>query len=150
MTLEEAILMALEYEKKVRDAYVQAAEKASDKVGQKVFETLGKEEQGHIDYLESKLREWQETGHVTPEQLETIVPSQKVIEEGISRLREPLDKPDLGSERQMLSQALELETETGNFYRQMVDELGDEGALFSRFLEIEDGHRVSSTSGKGD
>ena len=42
----------------------------------------------------------------------------------------------------MLAKALKMEQETSDFYRQMVSEMGDEGILFERFLEIEDGHQA--------
>jgi hypothetical protein len=41
-----------------------------------------------------------------------------------------------------LSKALQLETETSNFYRKMVEEMGSDGELFERFLEIEKGHQA--------
>jgi rubrerythrin len=140
MTLEEAILMALEYEKKVRDAYVQAAEKAGDQIGRKVFETLGKEEQGHIDYLQSRLDEWKKTGKVQAEDLGTVVPPQHVIDAGVSKLDQQMSRADRGSEVESLSKALQLEKETSNFYQNMVNELQEEGEVFARFMEIERGH----------
>ena len=142
MTLEKAIKTALEYENKVRDTYLEAARDATDAVAKRVFKVLGDEEQGHVDYLNSKLEEWRKTGKVTPERLGTVVPSQEAIEEGVAKLDGHMNKADLGSEMFVLSKALQLEVETGNFYREMVDTLGEEGELFSRFLEIEDGHRA--------
>ena len=140
MTLEEAITTALEYETRVRDAYRTAADQAGDKVGKKVFGLLGDEEQGHVDYLQSRLEEWQKTGKVTPGELETVGPSRQLIEEGMSKLDQHRDKPDRGREAELLSKALQLEKETSEFYRKMFSELGEEGALFGRFLEIEEGH----------
>ena len=142
MTLEEAIKMALEYENKVRDAYFEAARLATDALGKRVFQVLGDEEQGHVDYLNSRLEEWQATGQVTVERLETAVPRPNVVESGVARLDRHMQKVDRGSELAMLSKALQLEVETGDFYRRMVEELGEEGKLFARFLEIEDGHRA--------
>ena len=142
MTLEEAIKMALEYENKVRDTYFEAARQATDALGRRVFQVLGDEEQGHIDYLNSRLEEWQTTGQVTAERLDTVVPSPNVIESGVARLDSHMQKVDRGSELAMLSKALQLEVETGDFYRRMVEQLGEEGKLFARFLEIEDGHRA--------
>jgi len=55
MTLEKAIKTALEYENKVCDTYVEFADKVTDPEGKRVFEVLGREEQEHIDYLESRL-----------------------------------------------------------------------------------------------
>jgi rubrerythrin len=140
MTLEDAITLALEYEAKVRDAYVQAAEAAKDDVGRRVFRVLGEEEQGHIDYLRSRLEEWKKTGAVTEEKLESVVPPRHVIDAGVKKLDEQLSKPDRGTEIEMFGKALQMEQETSNFYRKMVDELGEEGKVFERFLEIEEGH----------
>lgn len=140
MTLEEAILMALAYETKVRDAYMDAAEKAGDKVGRKVFETLGNEEQGHIDYLQSRLDEWKATGKIRAEELATVIPPGHVIEAGVSKLDRQMSKADRGSEVESLSKALQLEKETSEFYQNMVNELKEEGEVFARFMEIERGH----------
>ena len=142
MTLEEAIKMALEYETKVRDAYVDAADKAKDDTGKRIFKVLGEEEQGHIDFLESKLTEWQKTGKVVPEKLKTVVPSREKLESGVKKLDDRISKDDFGSEMEMLRKALDLEIETSNFYRRMVDEMGDEGEMFAHFLKIEEGHQA--------
>ena len=142
MTLEEALKTALEYENKVRDAYTAAAESASDDVGKRVFNVLGLEEQGHIDYLESKLQELKDTGKVTAEKLDTVVPPRHVIDEGVSKLDTHLSKPDHGTEMELLSKALQLEIDTSNFYKKMAEEMGDEGEVFARFLEIEEGHQA--------
>ena len=40
----------------------------------------------------------------------------------------------------MLKKALALEQETSAFYGSLVDELGEDGKLFARFMEIEEGH----------
>lgn len=142
MEIEKAVKTAIDYEVKVRDAYYNAAERSKDETGRKIFRVLGDEEQGHVDYLNSKLNEWQKTGKASPEKLETIVPSLKTIQEGVRKLDHHLSKPDSGTEKELLSKALQLETETSNFYQKMVDEMGPEGGLFKRFLEIEKGHQA--------
>ncbi len=140
MTLEEAIKMAIDYEIKVRDSYLNSIDDIADETGQRVFKVLGEEEQGHVDYLEDRLKEWQSNGKVSAGKLETVVPPQDVIDKGIQRLDDHLDERDYGTEREMLRKAIALERETSDFYHKMVDELGADGELFSRFLEIEDGH----------
>jgi rubrerythrin len=140
MTIEEAIKMALEYETRVRDSYVTAAANASSQVGKKVFTTLGEEEQGHIDYLECRLKELQDTGKINVEVVESIVPSAAQIEIGVQKLDEHLSKEDHGGEGEFLSKALQLEKETSDFYQRMVDELGADGEVFEQFLNIEKGH----------
>jgi len=142
MTLEEAITLAIEYETRVRDAYLEAVKGTDSEVGKRVFNVLGDEEQGHIDFLKSRLDEWKRTGKVTPETMSTVVPSQAVVEAGIKKLDQHMARKDYGVELQMLQKALDMEIETSNFYRKMVGEMGDDGALFARFLEIEEGHQA--------
>ncbi len=140
MTLEEAIKTAIEYEIKVRDAYLGNLNAIKDPTGRRVFLVLGNEEQGHVDYLEARLAEWKATGQVSAKELETVVPAGDVIEAGVRQLEEHLEKRDSGSEKQMLEKALAMEEETSKFYRRMVAELETGGELFRRFVEIEDGH----------
>ena len=75
MNLEEAIKTSIEYETKVRDVYNEAEQKAENATGKRVFNVLAKEEQHHLDYLKSRLDEWQSTGKVTIEELTTAIPS---------------------------------------------------------------------------
>jgi rubrerythrin len=142
MEVEKALKTAIEYEIKVRDAYYDAADKSKDDTGRKIFKVLGDEERGHVDYLNSKLSEWQKTGKALPEKLESVVPSPKAIQEGVQKLNHHLSRSDRGTEKELLSKALQLETETSNFYQRMVDEMGPDGDLFERFLEIEKGHQA--------
>jgi rubrerythrin len=142
MTLEEAIRTAIDYETRVRDTYLDSAEKAADEVGKRVFKVLSDEEQGHLDYLCYRLEEWKKSGKITPERITTIVPPMDVIEAGIRRLDSHLTGAPRGSEIDRLQEALQVEMETSAFYQRMVDEMGDEGKMFARFLEIERGHQA--------
>ena len=126
----------------MRDSYLEAAEKSTDETGKRIFKVLGEEEQGHVDYLKSKLDEWKKTGKITTDKLETIVPSKKAIDEGVKKLDTTMSRDDYGSEMEMLRKALQLETDTSNFYRKMVDELGEDGKMFEHFLKIEEGHKA--------
>jgi rubrerythrin len=141
--VEEAIKLAIEYETKVRDVYAEARKAATNEVGKRVFKFLAREEQGHLDYLHSKLEEWQNTGQVSAEGLETAVPSPEDIRSGVARLENRMAVADRGDEAKMLEKAYKVEVETGDFYKRMVEELGPEGqALFRRFVEIEEGHEA--------
>ena len=143
MTIEEAIKTAIEYEVKVEQNYRDAAEAVGDESGKRVFSTLADEEKGHIEYLNSRLTEWQKTGNVTVESLVTVVPSGDRIKAGVVRLKDTIGtKGNMGSvELEWLQRALSLEIETGAIYRRMVSELSNEGQqLFERFVEIEEGH----------
>lgn len=141
MNLEQAIKTAIEYEQRVRDSYRDALKKMKDDVGRKVFQVLADEEQGHVDYLDSRLGEWTRTGHITPAKLATAIPSPQQIAAGVKQLKQPLKRIDHSVELELLKKALEVETTTGNFYQQMVKELdGDGQQMFARFVEIEQGH----------
>ncbi|MCK4302402.1 MAG: hypothetical protein KAW91_06485 [candidate division Zixibacteria bacterium] len=142
MTLEEAIKTAIQYETRVRDAYLDSIDNIADETGRRVFEVLGNEEQGHIDHLASLLAQWKRSGKVSPSKLKSVVPAREMIEEGMKKLDEHLSTRDYGTEREMLKKALAMEQETASFYRRMVRELKEEGGLFARFLEIEEGHQA--------
>ena len=148
MNIDGAIQTAIEYETNVRNIYKDAEVKATDPVGKRVFNILVSEEQRHLDYLESRLLEWQTTGKVTVESLETAIPSQDVINAEVNKLKTKLepgktDRRYSDIELQMLKKALEVETETSEFYKKMVLELPEsDQQLFIRFVEIEEGHKA--------
>jgi rubrerythrin len=141
MTIEEAIKTAVAYEIRIRDIYRDATAAVDDEVGKHIFETLCNDEQHHIDYLQHKLKQLQDTGIIVPEKLDSAIPSQEVINREAEKVQSLVAKDFLGIKRQMLSKALKVEIETSDFYRQMVNELPVEGrTLFERFLEIENNH----------
>jgi rubrerythrin len=143
VTIEEAIKTGILFEKKVHATYLTAATRAEDPIAKKVFSTLADEEQGHVNYLESRLSEWQKDGRLSNEKLRTVLPAAERIKGGLKRLRSQVDrrKGSHAAELESLRQALAAEEETSGFYLQMVRDLPAEGQeLFARFLEIEDGH----------
>ena len=146
MTVEEAIQTALQFENRVRDVYQEAAARAVDAVAKKMLLVLVGEEQRHVDYLESRLTEWKRTGKVHAEALATDLPSARVIQEGVKKLRQRMQLP--ADERRVsietLTRALETEIEAGNFYKNIVGQLpaSEQRAMFERFLEIEAGHHA--------
>lgn len=158
MTIEEAIKTAIVFEKQVHGAYADAAKRAKDPTAVKVFEVMAREELGHIAYLVSRLAEWQQTGHVVPEKLDTVLPSKEKVQAGVRKLKGTLQKKAAGATPELgfLQQALVMEDETSAFYQRMVAELPPEGQqLFARFLEIEAGHaaivqaEIDSVTGMG-
>ena len=141
MTIEEAIQTAIELENDVRDLYYAAAREAVDLTGKRVFTVLADEEQGHVDYLESRLEEWRQSGEVNAVGLETVVPSREAMAKAADSVLESVSDVDHGTELEMLGKALDAERKTSGFYRKMVAELPPEGQkLFQRFVEIEEGH----------
>jgi rubrerythrin len=160
MKIEEAITTAIEFERKVEATYRSAERAAKDPVGKRVFRVLADEEKGHIAYLEHCHEVWQKTGKVKVEALETAIPSKAQIHEGLARMKQKVGSkreiPQKEAELGMLQKALEAEKETSGFYKKMVATLSDEGQqLFSRFVEIEEGHveivqaEIDSVTGLG-
>ncbi len=140
--LDEAIQTAMEFEKKVYQTYANAMDKIDDPVGKRVFKQLSLEEAQHVSYLQHRLDEWHKDGRLNIEELKTIVPDKDRITEGRERIARSVQgrKPP-SSELEYLKNAFEVEKETSAFYQKMVSELSGEGQeLFSRFLEIEEGH----------
>jgi len=141
MNIEEAIKTAIEYEIRIRDVYLEAVAAVDDEVGKRIFDTLGQDEQRHIDYLEHKLEQFQQTGAIRPERLESAIPDQASIQQEADKVKALTAKDFLGIKKQMLSKALEAEIETSGYYQKMVNELPAEARpLFERFLEIENNH----------
>ncbi|GAB4256848.1 MAG: hypothetical protein Kow0092_03210 [Deferrisomatales bacterium] len=143
MTVEEALRTALAYEHKVRDHFHRAAEHTRDPRAKWFFQTMAREEQGHVDYLEAKLKEWTARGTLAPGEIATAVPDREWLARGMEQLEPegepPADRPVV---REYLFEALRMEQEVSAFYRRLVESVGrpDAEALFRRFLEIEDGH----------
>lgn len=156
MTIEEAIKTAIDFENKVRDVYTEAVRTSEHESGRRLFQLMADEEQHHVDYLEHALKKWQEIGELSIEGLKTAVPSSASIASGVARLKTELGERPSGAELDHLKKAYAVETETSGFYRRMADELPDEARkLFSRFLDIEEGHlaivqaQIDHVSGTG-
>jgi rubrerythrin len=146
MDLGEAIQAAIEYEAGVHRTYKEAMERSKDETARRIFKVLKDEEKGHLDYLHSRLEEWKKDGKITLEKLETSIPTQASIDEGVQNLRTKIaGDPDrkFEAELQFLQKALQVEIETSEFYKDMVRQLdGDGRKLFERFVEIEEGHQA--------
>lgn len=143
MTIEQAIKTGIEFELQVRHVYSEAAKKFKDPVARKIFGVLADEEDRHVQYLESRLDEWEKTGKVTAAALETVIPSQEAIDGAMGKLTRRMAVQDFGVELEMLKKALALEIDATKFFVRMVEELEhEERKLFSRFVEIETGHEA--------
>lgn len=142
MLLQEALSAAIAYEHRVRDHYADCAQKATDPKGQRIFAIMAREEQGHVEYLESRMAEWKATGEVKAAELKTLLPAPDWLEREAKKLMERSEKAAQPMpEIEFLKEALELERRTSGFYRQLVGALDPKyRPLFERFLEIEEGH----------
>ena len=137
MNLEKAIQSALEFENRIRDLYREAAESTEDPAGKKIFQTLADDEQRHVDYLESRLTEWQKRGQITIEKLASTIPDKASIRKEAAALQSTIRQDTRGLKQQMLSRALEMEIETSRFYKTLVETVADDHRpMFARFLEI--------------
>jgi rubrerythrin len=158
MTLKEAITLALDFERKVRDHYFRFAKAIQDPQGRRVFEMLGAEEQGHVDYLELCQAEWLKSGKVPSIPIKSVLPrGKKWIGEAQKKLMaRPGKRTAAANEIEALKMALQYEKDADGFYRKFVAELPEaDRAMFTRFLEIEDGHlelvqaQLDSVQGSG-
>jgi rubrerythrin len=144
MDLKEALVKAIEYERSVRDHYARSSRLTEDPHGKRIFAILAREEQGHLEHLESRLREWVETGAVGPREVPTLLPPKAQIEEAALQAAaapRPPVPPGTLPELDFLKEALDLERRTTAFYQEMVAGLeARHRPLFDRFLDIEDGH----------
>lgn len=142
MKLQDAIAVAIDFEKKVRDHYLKGAKEIPEPQGRKVFALLGKEEQGHVDYLQHSLAEWKKTGKVPDVPLGSILPKgSKWIEAERKKLAGQAKRAPSKTELDALKVALQHEKDADAFYHKLVSELPTQDQLlFSKFLEIEDGH----------
>jgi rubrerythrin len=142
MKIEEAIQTALNYENNVRDHYKEAAEKAEDPKAKKFFDLLAREEQGHVEYLLAKQSQWEDDGKLEVGEIGTLLPKPELLRKGLENLQTSAETRDYETDVQKLYTALQLEEEVSALYKEMVAQIDhpDAGAMFQRFLEIEDGH----------
>jgi bacterioferritin (cytochrome b1) len=141
MTLDQAIKKAMEYETRIRDIYREAAEAVGDRVAEGFLKTMGDDEQRHLDYLGERLRVWRESGKLETAILETAIPSEETMVAQMKEFKGRMTRKPLGDQKRILSRALKVEVETSDFYKNMVEEMTEEGRkMFSRFLDIEKRH----------
>ncbi len=142
MTIEEALVSALEFENRVREHYDRAAAQAPEGEASDFFRLMAREEEGHVAYLEDKLARCRAGEALGPADLSTVVPRAEWVAEGLRRLESVEREGERPYGVEHLETALRLEQEASEHYRRLVATVEDTEAkaLFRRFLEIEDGH----------
>lgn len=146
MTIEKVLREAQRYEVSIRELYAEAARRAGEEAARKFYQVLGADEQSHVDYLAYKLEEWKTKGLISFEGLASALPEAGRVEEAARRAAAGLVDSrkalqDLGGWVEALSRVLKSEEETTAYYRSQVGLLeGDAALMFSRFIEIEEGH----------
>ncbi len=141
MIIEEALVSTIAYERKVRDHYIHAAKLTNDEKGTELFQALADEEQGHVDYLESRLAIWKKEGILNVDAIASALPTREWIARGKAKMRKTSLQRDYTGEIRMLKDALKLEMAVSAHYKDLVAKTdGEAQSMFARFLEIEDGH----------
>lgn len=141
MSMETAIKTAMELESNIRDIYAKAQQQCSDPAGERFFAMLRDDEQYHYDYLSARLKEWQRDGKIDLKEIRAHIPTAGEMKSCLDELEKTIAQQDRGVLQQLLSNALNAEVATSDFYKKMVGESdGPARKMFSRFLEIEDGH----------
>lgn len=141
MTIEEALVTAIDFEHRVRDLYGRAAERTEDGSANKFFAAFAIEEQQHVDYLESRLIVWQSNGIIDTDSLETILPDSEWINTAWKKLKIVDLQQDFSSEIELLNEALVLEQKAMELYQELTEKLdGDAQKMFVYFLRIETSH----------
>jgi rubrerythrin len=132
---------ALEYEKKIRDLYVEAADKIDDERGKGIFNGLAEDEQSHVDFLNYSLQQLRANNAIDVNRLQTAIPARKLIDKNIEKMKAEIPERMLGDIKTVLNSALKLEKETSAFYKDSRDK--SEGAIreiLNKFFEIEERH----------
>jgi len=132
---------ALEYEKKIRDLYVEAADKIDDERGKGIFNGLAEDEQSHVDFLNYSLEQLRANNAIDVNRLQTAIPARKLIDKNIEKMKAEIPERMLGDIKTVLNSALKLEKETSAFYKDSRDK--SEGAIreiLNKFFEIEERH----------
>jgi rubrerythrin len=143
MDLMEALSGAIDYEIKIRDFYADCAKQITHPKGQRVFAILAREEQGHVEYLKSRMTEWKAGGAVKDTELPTLLPPAEWVLKESKKLANRVNGAQevTPGEIDFLKEALALERKTSAFYGELVATLEPaHRGLFERFLEIENGH----------
>ena len=141
MTVEEALISALNYEHKVRDHYRAASTRTDDAKGREIFSILADEEQGHVDYLNARLEVWRREGILNSVVIKSVIPTRDWLARGKGKLHKVSLQRSYDNEIGMLKDALKLERGVSEHYRALVGALkGEAQQMFRSFLEIEDAH----------
>ena len=141
MTVEEALITALDFEHRIRDHYGRAAERTDDETANHFFASFAIEEQQHVDYLKSRLVVWQRDGLIDLEKFETLLPNEEWIADAWRELKRIDLQQDFSTELEMLNEALALEQKGYELYKELTEQLeGDAQEMFNYFMRVEASH----------
>lgn len=132
---------ALKFEEKIRDLYYLAVDTIDDARGKAIFKSLGDDEQSHVDFLHYSLEQLRENKTIDAQKLQTVIPAMDLINANIEKMKANIPQQMLGNIKTVLNNALKLEKETSEFYRNAREEAeGPIKEILTTFLEIEERH----------
>jgi len=137
----EIFTTALQYEVKIRDTYMKAAEIVDDERGKAIFQALAADEQRHVDFLNYSLDRLRTNNTIDIEKLSTSLPDKKIVEKNLDHIKAQIPRQMLGDIKTVLRSALAMEKETSEYYRRSA--VATEGAIkaiLEKFLTIEIRH----------
>ena len=143
MTLKEAITLALDFERKVRDHYFRFAKAIQDPAGEARLRDARRRGAGARRLPRVLPGRVAKSGKVPNVPLKSVLPKgKKWIGEAQRKLQaRPGKRTAAANEIEALKMALQYEKDADGFYRKFVAELPEgDRAMFTKFLEIEDGH----------
>ncbi|NLN63495.1 MAG: hypothetical protein GX146_11545 [Myxococcales bacterium] len=143
--MKDAVLQALhdaiEMEKGIGKAYIQAAESAVDARAKRLYRLLAEEEGTHLRYLLREKKQWEAGQRLTGETLPAPVAAADNRAETLAEVRRELHADQVAQEREALQRALQAEQRIFAFYQERAQQFtGEVKAMFAQFLEIEQGH----------
>lgn len=132
---------ALKFEEKIRDLYYLAVDTIDDARGKAIFKSLGDDEQSHVDFLHYSLEQLRANKTIDAQKLQTAIPAMDLINANIEKMKADIPQQMLGNIKTVLNNALKLEKETSEFYRNAREEAeGPIKEILTTFLEIEERH----------
>lgn len=141
MSSADIFMNALQFENKIRDLYVDAAQTVDDERGKSIFTKLADDEQGHVDFLEYSLEQLKAGAEIDITRLSTKIPSKEQMSSQIEQMKADIPEKMLGDVKIVLGSALKLEKETSAFYRDACSKAdGKIKEILEKFLEIEERH----------
>lgn len=140
MELKEAMIQALEFEKKGHDLYKEAAEKSSNLIVKRTFSYLAEQETNHI----AEIQEYIEQEHPDIEKIELKGDKLEDVKQFFKMTTDEFkEKTELSEDDIKAHEAgMELEKNAYEFYKEQYEAVDDEKmkAFFKFLMEQENAH----------
>jgi len=142
MNIREALETAIQFEKQIRDAYVEARDRAESREQKQWFHAFAKTEHEHYKYLTDSLQLWKQTGQLKLDYLSVKLDAD-LIEEEVKKAKLELKGGQFEGMNliEMLKKIYQFEKKTFDFYLRVSMDLSlSDRKFFDRFVESEKGH----------